>query len=207
MSDFLLWFIMGLEHILDLNGYDHILYILALCILFSLKDWKQLLLLITAFTVGHSVTLALSTMDVITIKQSYIEVLIPITIMLTCIINIVYAKANWFQKENIELSEVSLHINYKVNYFFALLFGFIHGMGFSYLLKSMLGNQESIVFPLFSFNIGLELGQIVIVSALFILSILFASFRFISKSKWVVFISFLIFMMAFYLLVSRLTDL
>jgi hypothetical protein len=92
MNAFWLWFSTGLEHILDWNGYDHILYIMALCALFSVKEWKQLLVLVTAFTIGHSLTLAASTLHILTVKQGYIEALIPLTILITCLVNIYFRR-------------------------------------------------------------------------------------------------------------------
>src|ERR1700751_2770888 len=150
MHDFWLWFTTGLQHILDLNGYDHICYVTALTVLFPTHEWKKLLILITAFTIGHSLTLALSVLNLISPSQKLIECLIPITIILTCLYNI-----KSFKNPPKGVS---------VNYILALTFGFIHGMGFSYLLKSLLGREESIIGTLFSFNIGLEAGQLVIVT-------------------------------------------
>ena len=165
MNEFWLWFNTGTEHILDWNGYDHILYVMALCVLFSVKEWKKLLKLVTAFTIGHSLTLAVSALNIFTMKQGIIEVLIPITILFTCIVNLYYKRLNSVQRDNRNPK------NYTFNYALALLFGFIHGMGFSYLLKSMLGKEESVVFPLLSFNLGLELGQLIIVAVMLLFSI------------------------------------
>ena len=142
MHDFWLWFTIGLQHILDVNGYDHICYVTALAVLFPINEWRKLLVLVTAFTIGHSLTLAISVLNVISLPQKLIECLIPVTIIATCIYNVFSAKN--------PPKRVSL------NYFLALIFGLIHGMGFSYLLKSLLGREESRVGPLFSFNVGLR---------------------------------------------------
>lgn len=182
MQDFRIWFSTGMEHILDWNGYDHILYITALCAMFTFSDWKKLLILITAFTIGHSLTLLASVSNFISVNQNYIELLIPLTIIITCLINIKYR--NYLNSNNQHAS-----INYKLNYLLALCFGFIHGLGFSYLLKSMLGKEESIVLPLLSFNIGLEAGQLIIVGFLLLISIILTRFSRIKKSDWVMFIS------------------
>jgi hypothetical protein len=152
MSEFRLYFDLGKDHILDYaNGYDHILFVIALCALYMFRDWKNLLILVTAFTIGHSVTLALAVFQVVTIKAELIEFLIPLTILITAVSNI-------FRNEE-NLSPRALQLNYA----YALSFGLIHGMGFSNYLKSILGRDERIIKQLFAFNVGLELGQIIIV--------------------------------------------
>lgn len=208
MNEFWLWFSTGAEHILDWNGYDHILYVMALCVMFSVKEWKNLLVLVTAFTIGHSLTLAISVLNIFTIKQALIEVLIPITILFTCLVNIYYKRfdsppvlGNGAQRDNRNQK------NYTFNYVLALLFGFIHGMGFSYLLRSMLGKEESVVFPLLSFNLGLELGQLIIVAVMLLFSVFLARFTRIKKADYVFFISSAVFGIAFLLFVQRLNDL
>lgn len=200
MNDFWIWFSTGFDHILDWNGYDHILYVMALCVLFSVNEWKKLLVLVTAFTIGHSLTLAISALNIFTIKQGIIEVLIPITILFTCIVNLFY-------KNRLNNSSRNQSKNYSFNYVLALLFGFIHGMGFSYLLRSMLGKEASVVFPLLSFNLGLELGQLIIVAVMLLFSVFLTRFTRIKKSDYVFFISSAVFGIAFLLFVQRLTDL
>lgn len=153
MSEFSLYFGLGKEHILDyLNGYDHILFVLALCAVYGVHDWKKILILVTAFTIGHSITLALATLEIITVRGELIEFLIPLTIFIT-------ASGNLFRSEkSIDQSNV------QINYLFALFFGLIHGLGFSNFLRSLLGKDESIVSQLLAFNLGLELGQIIVVA-------------------------------------------
>lgn len=170
MNEFWLWFTTGLYHILDYHSYDHIIYIMALCAIFTIKDWKPLSILITAFTIGHSITLALSVSGVIAIKQSFIEILIPLTIFITCIINLFFKN----KKQS----------NYRFNYILAIAFGFIHGMGFSYLLKSILGKEENILLPLFSFNLGIEVAQLTIVFATILISVIFIRFTKIKRPVW-----------------------
>jgi hypothetical protein len=149
MNDWLIWFTTGIEHILDLNGYDHIMFVCLLVFTYPIKDWKKLLLLITAFTLGHSLTLALSVSDVIKVPQQYTELLIILSIILTGIYLL-------FTSKNPAKGG-------RVIYLIICCFGLIHGLGFSYLLKAMLGNSESVIIPLLMFNVGLEVGQIVIV--------------------------------------------
>lgn len=152
MSEFHLYFDLGKDHILDYaNGYDHILFVVALCALYITRDWKKLLILVTAFTIGHSITLALSTLRVVSVKAELIEFLIPLTIFITAV-------SNLFKNEN-KVSDGPM----QMNYVFASFFGLIHGLGFSNYLKSLLGKDQSIVTQLLAFNLGLELGQIIIV--------------------------------------------
>lgn len=158
MSEFQLYFGLGKDHILDYaNGYDHILFVIALCVLYPLRDWKRVLILVTAFTLGHSITLALATLEIIQVKVELIEFLIPVTILITAVSNI-FKKDEGFSPGSLQL-----------NYAYAAFFGLIHGLGFSSYLKSILGRDESILTQLLAFNLGLELGQIIIV-ALFLLT-------------------------------------
>jgi hypothetical protein len=148
-----------MEHIADIEGYDHILFLTALCAVYDFSEIKKLLILITAFTLGHSVTLALSVLDIIRFPSAIIEFLIPVTILITCVLN-------FFKIDNKKFE------NIKWSYLLALFFGFIHGTGFSYLLKSLLGKEEQIIYPLFAFNLGLEAGQILILLAVLIISLI-----------------------------------
>jgi HupE / UreJ protein len=152
MSEFSLYFDLGKDHILDyLNGYDHILFVLALCAVYLVRDWKKILILVTAFTIGHSITLALATLNIISVSSELIEFLIPLTIFITSFSNL-FKKEAGFEKDRGQ-----------INYLFALFFGLIHGLGFSNFLRSLLGKESEIVSPLLAFNLGLELGQIIVV--------------------------------------------
>lgn len=173
MSEFQLYFTLGLEHILDIYGFDHILFIIALCVMYKPSQWKQLLILVTAFTIGHSVTLALATFQVIEINSELIEFLIPVTILLTAILNIVLRSKE--EDSNFR----------KLNYFIAIFFGFIHGMGFSNYLQSLLGSNSNIVQQLFAFNIGLEVGQIIIVGLFLSLTFIAVSLLKTERKDWI----------------------
>jgi len=152
MSEFSLYFGLGKDHILDYaNGYDHILFVIALCALYISRDWKNVLILVTAFTIGHSITLALSTLRIVTVNMEWVEFLIPVTIFIT-------AFSNLFKNENTIGTRPM-----QMNYFYALFFGLIHGLGFSNYLRSILGRDKTIFTQLFAFNVGLEFGQLVIV--------------------------------------------
>jgi hypothetical protein len=158
MTEFELYFGLGKDHILDYaNGYDHILFVIALCALYQIRDWKHVLVLVTAFTIGHSITLALATLRIINVRVEIIEFLIPITIFITAASNII-RKEDSFTGKSVQL-----------NYFYAAFFGLIHGLGFSNYLRSILGRDKSIISQLLAFNLGLEFGQIIIV-AIFLLS-------------------------------------
>jgi ABC-type antimicrobial peptide transport system permease subunit len=173
MTEFQLYFLLGKDHILDYkNGYDHILFVVALCALYLTRDWKKILILITAFTIGHSITLALSTLDIVLIKPEVIEFLIPLTIFITAV-------SNLFKNEENQ-SALALRINYG----YALFFGLIHGFGFSNYLKSILGKDESIVTQLLAFNIGLEFGQIIIVAIFLLLSFIIIDLFGRSRRDW-----------------------
>ncbi|PZP52232.1 MAG: HupE / UreJ protein [Pseudopedobacter saltans] len=160
MNDFWLFFTTGIEHIADWKGIDHILFISALCLRYVWSDWRKILILITAFTIGHSLTLALSVFNIINIPTVWTEFLIAVTILITALSDL--------KKES------NTSKKYSLIYYFALVFGFIHGMGFSTLLKSMLGRDRQIVGQLFAFNLGLEVGQILIVICLLSILTLFA---------------------------------
>lgn len=157
MSQFALYFQLGIEHILDILGYDHIMFVVALTAIYLLREWRRLLILVTAFTIGHSITLALATLRVVNFNSELIEFLIPVTIFITAI-------SNLFKKDSYRSSA---QIN--TNYVYALFFGLIHGLGFSNYLRSLLGSDKTIVPQLLAFNLGLEVGQIIIVGSSHIL--------------------------------------
>lgn len=160
MSDFQFYISQGVHHILDLNGLDHFYFIVSFCLLYTFKDWKDLLGLITAFTVGHSITLILAGLDVVTLKPQLIETFIPITILISC-------ANNFYQL----LSRKQIKNRLTVTYTILFVFGLIHGLGFSSFLKMMLIDEDILV-PLLGFNIGIEIAQIVIVIGFLIVLLL-----------------------------------
>jgi len=177
MSEFSVYFGLGFDHILDVNGYDHILFVVVLCALYQYSDWKKVLILVTAFTIGHSITLALSTLRVINVNADLIEFLIPVTILFTAI-------SNLFTSEK-KISMGSL----KRNYVYAGFFGLIHGLGFSNYLRSLLGQDKTIVTQLFAFNLGLEVGQIIIVAIFMAISFIFVGLANVTRRDWKMIIS------------------
>lgn len=173
MSLFELYLRLGFNHIIDINGYDHIVFILALCAGYNFMQFRKILILVTAFTLGHSITLALATLKLVIIRTDIIEFLIPITIIIT-------ALSNLFNKNN---------DSRKFIYFVTLFFGLIHGLGFSNYLKELLGKESSIISPLLAFNIGLEFGQILIVAIHFLVLYLAMTFFKLNHKNWRIFIS------------------
>ncbi|MCH2218339.1 MAG: HupE/UreJ family protein [Flavobacteriales bacterium] len=173
MSNFITHVELGFKHVLDFNGYDHILFLIVLAVIFSFSQWKKVLLMITFFTVGHTFTLGLATYQIVTIKETVIEFLIPITILITAVVNILKFSINSSKRK-------------KTNLFFALFFGLIHGLGFSNFLRVTLGRSEDKLIPMLEFALGIELAQIVIVLSVLILGTVLIHFFRVSKRDWVV---------------------
>jgi len=192
------FFSLGWWHIIDFGAYDHILFITVLCALFQLTECKKVLTIITAFTIGHSVTLALSALNLIFIPSKLIEILIPATIVITAITNIT-VKPSVIITKTFERKVMK-------NYSIALGFGFIHGMGFANNFKFMLGNSANIVKQLFAFNIGIELGQIVVVLFLMLSYFLLIKFFAIKHRDWTLFLSGAGFGVGGVLLITNLLD-
>lgn len=176
---------LGFEHIADLKGYDHILFIIALCAIYKLAEWRKVAILVTAFTIGHSITLALAALDIIPINAAWVEFLIPVTIFITAIYNVL---AHRFEQD-IEEGTFGSRVN--LNYLFAAVFGLIHGMGFSNFFKAMVmpGEQFQLVQQLFAFNIGVELGQLAIVACILAASAAAFNLAHIKQREWNLFIS------------------
>jgi hypothetical protein len=171
MSDVAFYFETGWHHIISVDALDHLLFLIALAAIYQAQDWKQVLVLITAFTIGHSLTLALSVYDIIRFSEKWVEFLIPCTIIATAIFN-------FFAKK---LNPASL----RANYFLALFFGLIHGMGFANTIRFMLAGNQSIAMPLLSFNIGLEAGQIVVVAFILLLGYILVPKLKLNRQWWV----------------------
>ena len=172
MDDFILYFKMGLNHVLDFSAYDHILFLIVLAVVFNFNQWKKVVWLVTLFTIGHSVTLALSAYGVLKIKTDIIEFLIPVTIFITGVFNILTAKNSSSKKENLNL-------------LFALFFGLIHGLGFSNYFKMMVGREEDKLFPLFEFALGIEAAQIIIVLGILLIGSILQNFLRVTKRDWI----------------------
>jgi hypothetical protein len=170
MQDFTFYFQLGTEHILTLDALDHILFVTALCLRYLWRDWKKVVILVTAFTIGHSLTLALSALGYIQVNSGIIEFLIPLTIAATCINNL-------YQKNTEQKKPVSLI------YIFALFFGLIHGLAFAGQFLSLEG-KEGLVAHLLAFNLGIEAAQLLIVLVILLISYLAVQQLKLSRTVW-----------------------
>lgn len=156
MQNFGFYFDLGWHHIISWEALDHLLFVLALSAIYLIGNWKQVLILVTAFTIGHSLTLALSVYDIIRVDSKWVEFLIPCTIIVTAGLNFLEKD---FQPKSLRL-----------NYFLALFFGLIHGLGFANNIRFMITKDDSMGWSLFGFNIGLEAGQILVVAGILLIS-------------------------------------
>ncbi len=163
MENFWFYLQMGLDHVLDLNAYDHILFLSALAIPFTFKDWKKVLLLATVFTVTHCLSLAMSVYDLVTMDVALIEFLIPITILFTALFNL------WHAVKSLENKNTGIHL------FATAFFGLIHGFGFSNYFKMLMAEEEQKLMPLLGFATGIELSQVFIILCVLLLSYLIQS--------------------------------
>jgi len=189
MNDFWFFFKIGWEHIITINALDHILFIAALAAIYTLKDWKQVLILITAFTLGHTITLFLSAKQIVEADESLIEFLIPCTIAVTAI-------ANLFQRSFTPKAV-------RINYVLALFFGLIHGLAFANTLRMILATDQSFAWSMFSFSVGIETGQVLIVLIILLLCAVFTGLFKIDRKHWVIFISAVVFGLAMQMAIER----
>ena len=179
MDIFKTWFMVGFDHILNVQALDHILFVLALVVVYKPNMIKQIVILITAFTIGHSVTLILSALDIINYNQKVIEFAIPLTIVITSLNNILNRK---------KIITKAMGTNYII----ALVFGLIHGLGFANYLKALLF-QDNIILELFSFNVGIEAAQLIVVFIFSVISFVGSNYIFKKRENWVFFVSSAIF--------------
>ncbi len=164
-SQFKMYFDLGFEHIIALDAQDHIIFVVALMAIYQLKDWRKILILVTAFTLGHSLTLAISGLGYVTSNTTTVEILIAFSILVTAIVNL----GQKLPRTTPQPSTQEALIRYGI----AFCFGLIHGLGFARQFKSISGGIGDLIFKLLAFNIGLEIGQIVIVLLILLLSFLF----------------------------------
>ncbi|XJR84635.1 HupE/UreJ family protein [Elizabethkingia anophelis] len=189
MNDFMFYLRMGWDHIVSKDALDHQLFILVLIAVYTIQDFKKVLILVTAFTIGHSLTLALSVFDILRVPSAWVEFLIPCTIAITALINI-------FGKNNVQKQM-------KLNYSLALFFGLIHGMGFANSIRITLAKEQSIATGLLGFNIGFELGQIVVVLAVLIILFLLTSIFKMDRKNWIMFVSSGVFALSLQMALER----
>lgn len=191
MEDLILYFKMGFTHVLDLAAYDHILFLIVLAVVFSMKEWTKVLWLVTLFTLGHSITLALAAYKVLEFPIDIIEFLIPLTIFITGFVNVITTK------------KTSTKSN-RLNLFFAFFFGFIHGLGFSNYFKMMIGQEQNKFLPLLEFALGIEGAQIIIVLSILIIGFILQNFLKTSKRDWVLVTSSIVIGFAIQMMLERI---
>jgi hypothetical protein len=189
MKDFIFYFKIGWSHIMSLDATDHLFFITVLAIIYTVADWKKVLVLVTAFTVGHALTLFMSVLNMINVKSEMVEFLIPCTILITAMMNL------FLQKQQ--------SVSHTIQYAIALGFGLIHGLGYANYIRMMLSADQQLVWGLFSFNLGLEAGQIVVVGL--VLLTVWVSSRIHAKAhqRWVSFVSAFVLLFALKLAIER----
>jgi hypothetical protein len=190
MKDFGLYFSVGLEHILTWEALDHILFVAALCLRYQFKDYKKIIVLITAFTVGHCTTLVLSSLNIVHVKSSITEFFIALTIVFTAL-------------SNLFVKDVEKQKKFSFIYVMALIFGMVHGLGFAYGLKSIVGRNENIFIPLLAFNCGIELAQIFVALVVLSVSFIFVGILRVSFKTLLLFVSGIIFGLALQMAIER----
>jgi len=190
MNDFIFYLKMGLFHVLDFSAYDHILFLIVLAVVYQFKQWKKVLWLITLFTIGHSITLALSAFDIINFNTNLIEFLIPLTIFITGVINILTAKKGSVGKEN-------------KNLIFGFIFGLVHGLGFSNYFKMMIGRDEEKLIPLLEFAIGVEIAQLIIVLGILLIGLVIQNIFRANRRDWILVTSSIVVGFALQMMLDR----
>ena len=175
MSDFWLYLNLGLNHVLDWQAYDHILFLIVLVAAYTFSSWKNIFILVTLFTVGHTMSLLLASYNVVTVSSNWIEFLIPITILIAAVYNLITAGKNRYSE--------SIGLFYVITIFF----GLIHGFGFASYFKII--NDDKAILPLLEFALGIEIAQLIVVLFVLLLGFIFQRiFRF-NKRDWVLVVS------------------
>ena len=188
MNDFAFYFELGWKHIISLDALDHQLFILVLTAIYFIENKKQLLILVTAFTIGHSLTLALSVYNIISFSSGWAEFLIPLTICITALYNLI---------------NINKQPYYSFHYMMALFFGLVHGLGFANTLRFMLAKSQQITLPLLSFNLGLEAGQILLVIIILLLNFICINKLLLHRKYWIWSLSSLSLIIAGYLCIKQ----
>lgn len=183
------YILQGFFHVLDVNALDHVLFFIALTVIFTFKKWKKALLLITFFTIGHTLTFGLSVYDLIFVRSKIVEFLIPITILIPLLINI--------------NNSIRKRVHNDANLYFALFFGTIHGLGFSSYFLMRIDDSEAKLLPLLQFALGIEFAQVIIVAIILSLAYLFQDVFNFKKRNWILIISILILLIIIPMLLER----
>ncbi len=191
MDDFILYFKLGLNHVLDILAYDHVLFIVVLTIIYNFNQWKKVVWLITFFTLGHTMSLTLATYDIVHVPVKIVEFLIPVTICITGFYNMLIPSRPSGGKEKIIFS-------------FALFFGLVHGLGFSNYFRLLIGKEDDKILPLIEFAFGIEAAQVVIVLCILILGMLLQNIFRVSKRDWILVGSSIVIGIAFPMVINRI---
>lgn len=167
----------GINHVLDINAYDHVLFLTVLTVPYIFKDWKRVLILVSVFTLGHTLSLLLAAYGIVTVSANLVEFLIPVTILVAALFN-VFTAGKGAQKEKIGILFLT-----------TLFFGLIHGLGFAREFRMLIGNTESKFLPLIEFALGIEFAQVIIVFVVLFLGYLCQTvFRF-TRRDWILVVS------------------
>ena len=191
MDALILYFKLGLSHVLDIAAYDHVLFLIVLAVVFHFNQWKKAIWLITFFTIGHSLTLALAAYDLIKVPLDIVEFLIPVTIFITGVFNILRASNTVARKE-------------KITFFLALFFGLVHGLGFSNYFRILIGKEDDKILPLLEFALGIEAAQIIIVFSVLLLGMFLQNFFRVVKRDWVLVISAIVIGVSIPMMINRI---
>ena len=190
MQGFIFYFKIGWSHIISLSATDHLYFIAVLSILYQLADWEKVLVLVTAFTIGHAITLYLSALDIFRFSVDWVEFVIPCTILITAAKNLLIPQQT--------------EIGNKIQYGMALGFGLVHGMGYANYIRMMLSSDQQLVWSLFSFNIGLEIGQIFVVLVVLLISWILHRFNVISHRMLVMLFSMIVMGLSLFMAYQRI---
>ena len=190
MSDFTFYFTLGIEHISGWSAFDHILFLTALAAGYSILQWRRVLVLVTAFTIGHATALALSVFNIIDIPNYWVELLIAASIVITAACVLIFG-----QKKN---------GSKKLSYALALVFGLVHGLGFATSLIFIIPSGQSAILPICYFNLGLETVQIAVVLIILLLKFLILKFTGCNERQWLVFIEIIALVVGLWLFISRM---
>ncbi len=178
MQDSLIYFSMGLKHVLDITAYDHVVFLIALLIPYTFKDWKRVFLLVSLFTLGHTLALILSVFGIVSISVTLVEFFIPITILITALYHL-FTAGKTAKKDSISFIILV-----------TLFFGLIHGLGFSnYFNTIMVGSGMSKLVPLLEFALGIEAAQLIVVFAVLLFTYILQTFFRFSKRDWALVLS------------------
>lgn len=189
-QDFFFYLAEGWRHIIAPGALDHILFIAVLAVVHTWGEWRRMIILVTAFTIGHSLTLVLSVLDVIRFRDDWVEFAIPCTIAVTAAANL--------------LNHQAAPSDLRKRYAMALVFGLVHGMGYANAIRFMLAEDQSLAVGLLGFNTGLEIGQIFVVLSILLLGSMAARIPGLSRSRWVYALSSCVLAVALWMAWSRL---